>query len=755
MSVNKNDKLKKIKKLKKSHIPRTIIFCVIMALVADVLISLFCSVFISYVFNRKISEEYQKISYMASMYENDKSDDGSIFDLLQQEGRTFFITDSDGNTVYQYGDNTIGNTTGILDMTIFTPDQRIETKPVKVYLDTMTDRIMTVEDGELKLNVGETFLYALKVQEQSNILIGKNHTSLEMPLWIALDIKDGQVFYGQALYVITISDVGFLVGFVLIGIAIVLLFIILVVSNLLSHLSTRKRLKKALFTDTVTRGQNWISFLYKGDQILTRRSASKTGYAVVNLEFVKYRNYCICHSVLEGEEMLRKIDSVLSKNTNSKKEIAAHYASSDFAMLLNFTNPDELKPRLEKIVSELEAIDKIHRSAFHVGVYTLEVPVGKNGKPARRKSVDMDIEFNNAATARITLGDSDESGIAFFDEALVNEQIWIDQVLEKFPQAIANEEFVVYYQPKYDPKTNKLRGVEALIRWNSPDFGFKAPGTFIPILEKNGYIPEIDHYMIAHVARDQKKWHDLGYDCVPASVNVSRAHFIENDLAAQIRDTVDKEGAPHELIEIEITESAFFDDKKVMIETILKLKEYGFQVSMDDFGSGYSSLNSLKDMPLDVLKLDADFFRGANDDGRGEIVVSEAIKLAKYLNMITVAEGVEEKETVDFLAKQGCDMIQGYVYAKPLEAEKYVEKMKIGYANPEEVAFEDSYKNEVKDESEIAPDLYRSNGNEESSFAESDKNVNKDESESDEIPENEQEKVTEETSAKDNDTKNE
>ena len=271
MSVNKNDKLKKIKKLKKSHIPRTIIFCVIMALVADVLISLFCSVFISYVFNRKISEEYQTISYMASMYENDKSDDGSIFDLLQQEGRTFFITDSDGNTVYQYGDNTIGNTTGILDMTIFTPDQRIETKPVKVYLDTMTDRIMTVEDGELKLNVGETILYALKVQEQSNILIGKNHTSLELPLWIALDIKDGQVFYGQALYVITMSDVGFLIGFVLIGIAIVLLFIILVISNLLSHLSTRKRLKKALFTDTVTRGQNWISFLYKGDQILPRR----------------------------------------------------------------------------------------------------------------------------------------------------------------------------------------------------------------------------------------------------------------------------------------------------------------------------------------------------------------------------------------------------------------------------------------------------------------------------------------------------
>ena len=221
---------------------------------------------------------------------------------------------------------------------------------------------------------------------------------------------------------------------------------------------------------------------------------------------------------------------------------------------------------------------------------------------------------------------------------------------------------MVYYQPKYDPQTDELRGVEALIRWDSHELGFVNPGRFIPIFENNGIIPKIDHYMITHVARDQKRWLDEGYECVPASVNVSRAHFIEKDLAVQIRDAVDKEGAPHELIEIELTESAFFDDKKAMIDTIRQLKEFGFKVSMDDFGSGYSSLNSLKDMPLDVLKLDAEFFAGDVNDDRGEIVVSEAIQLAKRLNMLTVAEGVEAKEQVAFLAKHGCDMIQGYIY---------------------------------------------------------------------------------------------
>ena len=147
---------------------------------------------------------------------------------------------------------------------------------------------------------------------------------------------------------------------------------------------------------------------------------------------------------------------------------------------------------------------------------------------------------------------------------------------------------------------------------------------------------------------------------------------------------VDAAGTPHEYIEIELTESAFFDDKKAMINTINKLKGYGFAVSMDDFGSGYSSLNSLKDMPLDVLKLDAEFFRGDQQGDRGAIVVSEAIRLAKSLNMRTVAEGVEVKEQVNFLAGEGCDMIQGYYYAKPMPGADYEERMRTGVKHVED-----------------------------------------------------------------------
>ncbi|MBO4241754.1 MAG: EAL domain-containing protein, partial [Clostridiales bacterium] len=372
------------------------------------------------------------------------------------------------------------------------------------------------------------------------------------------------------------------------------------------------------------------------------------------------------------EEKLSDVFRLLDGETDDQ-EIASHTGSSNFALLLKYEDKDSLEKRLWDIIEKLGKTDDHHHFNFHAGVVLLEDAA--SGKKFKLSNVDLDREYNNACNARIAGEDNDDSSVYFFDEKLVEDQKWIDSVHESQEKAVENEEFKVYYQPKYDPRTDELRGAEALIRWISPEFGFVPPGKFIPIFEQNGFITEIDHYMLRHVAKDQKKWLDEGYECVPVSVNISRAHFIENDLADQIRKIVENEGCPTSLIEIELTESAFFDDKKAMLNTISKLQSFGFAVSMDDFGSGYSSLNSLKDLPLDVLKLDSGFFRDISTDGRGEIVVSEAIRLAKNLNMKIVAEGVEVKEQVDFLASEGCDMIQGYYYAKPMPGEEYLEKM--------------------------------------------------------------------------------
>ena len=682
----KRKKNKVLKIVRKNPIWITIALCIVIALVSDVIIALLSETIGMYVFNSKIGDEYEAVSYMAKMYDIGTDENGGdIYALLNEDGRSYFITDTHGNILYEHGSNTMGHTNGKFKLP-FTSQGETE---LRVYLDDVTEGVFEPdEDGELSINAASMFKFATKMGEEINLQIGIKKTSLEVPLWIAVDVKGGkQIFYAKVCGKITPSDMIFVGLFAVIGFVLVSCIIILMLINMINTLVYQKRISKVFFTDPITRGHNWMWFSFRGEQLLKKRRNAATSYAVLDLVFVKFRNYCVCHSVIEGEEMLNKVDKVLSANLN-KKELAAHYASANFALLLKFKDREELKARIQQIIDQLEKIGVDHKFTFHVGVYVVENITDAKGRAKRRKDIDIEREYNNACTARSTLEECDDSGIAFFDENLVEEQKWIDTVMEHRRGAIENEEYVIYYQPKYDPKHNKLKGVEALIRWNSPELGFKSPGTFIPVLEKNGFIQEIDHFMITHVARDQKAWLDAGYECVPASVNVSRAHFIEDDLAEQIRDAVDKEGCPHNLIEIELTESAFFDDKKAMIDTICKLKEYGFMVSMDDFGSGYSSLNSLKDMPLDILKLDAEFFKGDLNGGRGEIVISKAIALAKSLNMLTVAEGVEFKEQVDFLAEKGCDMIQGYFFAKPMPKEEYAEKMNRTIPVEQEIATE-------------------------------------------------------------------
>ena len=272
------------------------------------------------------------------------------------------------------------------------------------------------------------------------------------------------------------------------------------------------------------------------------------------------------------------------------------------------------------------------------------------------------------------LGDEAENKIAFFDVEMNNQRIWERKVEDDMSRALANKEFQVYLQPKISTTEEVLAGAEALVRWIHPQEGFIPPNKFIPIFESNGFITKLDDYMLEEVASLQAQWIAQKRKIVPISVNISRAHFTRSDLATHISSIVDKYKVPHNVIELELTESAFFDDKKLLLNTIKQLRESGFSVSMDDFGAGYSSLNSLKEMQIDVLKIDADFFRGANAEERGMLIVSEVIDLAKKLDMKIVAEGIESREQVDFLTEQECDLIQGYFFAKPMPVAEFVEK---------------------------------------------------------------------------------
>lgn len=702
---------KKIRKIKKNRSWISIIILILIYSLIGFLLFIFACMMISVFVQNKANSEYDSVKYLAHLYERSvkegKQED--VYSQLTDSGRAFLIRDTDGNVIYQQGTATLGDQKYKLATDMFVENgDDIDiglnySDDMYLYEDSQDDYI-DVEDGTIEPDFRALFDIITmssvgKIEIDDNVseeekarivkerineaekptrgIMGDNtRSTLRLPFWVSVSVNEGkEEFIAKSNINFAMQDFAvFTIFLAAVGILGTVLFITMII-NIIINIVSQRRVVKLLFTDMVTNGHNKTWFLYRGEQYLRKWKTARNNYAVVNLVFMKYRTYCMCHSVEQGQILLKKVYAVLGKELD-KKEMLAHEMDSNYALLLKYDDIDRLKMRVQSIILQLEKVDLEHAFSFQAGVAPVGIAKNESGRIIRRKDIDLEVIYNNACTARETMSSSDESGVAFFDDKLVEDQRWEDTVTERQRFALEHEEFIVYYQPKYDPCTDKLRGAEALIRWQNEDMGFVPPGRFIPIFEKNGFITEIDHYMLEHVAKDQKAWLDKGYKCVPVSVNISRAHFIESDLAEQIRDIVDKAGTPHEYIELELTESAFFDDKNALITTIKKLKEYGFTVSMDDFGSGYSSLNSLKDMPLDVLKLDAEFFRGKAEGDRGEIVITEAIKLAKSLNMRTVAEGVEVKEQVDFLAKQGCDMIQGYYYAKPMPKDDYVERMK-------------------------------------------------------------------------------
>lgn len=682
-------KEKIIRRVKKNHTWLSLISFIMTTAFSFLLVIAFLVLLGDYLARAKLSSEYEAISYMAKIYEStgDEIPEASIYKTLDEEGHSYYIKDSDGKVIHQNGPITCMENkelhTTILNM-----------KKIKTFAD--KENFFSIDEyNETAFSYIKAIKYFIQtdfLESSSNILLNKstedffNATTdnienlgqnfLQFPIWFSIDVKNGtEKFIGKAHFNINGTDLTIFLCFIafLILLSIIIFFILLV--KIINDLHNQRKSLNLLFKDMATDGHNLLWFLYKGQKILRANKNAKNQYAVINLAFLKYTNFCTCHSVREGEKLLKTFYKTMESSLG-KGELISHNTASNYALLLHSTDKENTKNRVLNLIKKLEGTKADHTFRFHAGIDFIDVVKNKNDKIIRRKNVDLELEYNNACTANTVIADKPDSGIAVFDKEMIEEQKWLDLVQEEQTSALANEEFIVYYQPKYNPSTNELSGAEALIRWNSPKHGFISPGKFIPIFEKNGFITEIDHYMLTHVARDVKKWHDEGLTCVPISVNISRAHFIENNLAEQIRDMVDGAGAPRDLIEIELTESAFFDDKKLLISTISRLKEFGFAVSLDDFGSGFSSLNSLKDMPLDVLKIDAEFFRGESADTRGKVVVSETIRLAKSLNMKTVAEGIEAKDQVLFLAEQGCDMIQGFYFAKPMPKSDFEERMK-------------------------------------------------------------------------------
>ena len=293
---------------------------------------------------------------------------------------------------------------------------------------------------------------------------------------------------------------------------------------------------------------------------------------------------------------------------------------------------------------------------IHLGVYEVT-----------DASLEVSVMFDRARIAASSLRNEYHTHIAWYDDRMRVNMLWEQQITGDLQCALTERQIVPYLQPLVDA-TGKVVGGEALVRWNHPDHGFLPPAKFIPIFERNGMIAEVDRYMWRCACEQLAQWRD---NDLFISVNISPKDFYFMDVAAELRGLTKEYGVDPARLRLEITESVMISDVKNKVQMLDGLRAAGFIVEMDDFGSGYSSLNMLKNMPIDVIKIDMVFLRSSGQDEKSMIILRNIINMSTDLNIVPLTEGVETEKQYDDLSRMGCKLFQGYYFAKPMPLEDF------------------------------------------------------------------------------------
>lgn len=367
-----------------------------------------------------------------------------------------------------------------------------------------------------------------------------------------------------------------------------------------------------------------------------------------------------------GDLMLSKIGEALQKELAAMNAIACRANADTFYVYASHQDSYvHLERSIQNVLTEFFKMDSVR---VRFGLW---------------ENVSRDVEteawFDRAKIAcDMNRGDFTRN-FARYNNELHARHVFEETLIRDLPEAIANKDLVVYYQPKYNIEndTPRLASAEALIRWIHPKLGFISPGDFVPLFESNGLIQKVDNFVWNEAAVQIRKWKEQYGLTVPVSVNVSRVDILDMQLEAKLEKVLGENGLEPSEYMLEITESAYSENSKRLVEMVENLRQKGFRIEMDDFGSGYSSLNMITTLPIDILKIDMSFVRNMERGEREKKLVELVIDIAKFLNVPTVAEGVETKSQLETLKKMGCKIIQGYFFSKPVppaEFAPFIEK---------------------------------------------------------------------------------
>lgn len=427
----------------------------------------------------------------------------------------------------------------------------------------------------------------------------------------------------------------------------------------------RRKTKITTEIDPLTGGRTKQKFLEDSQKAVKKSSPEKWALVLFDINKFKYVNDRLGYE--EGDRMLARLYKTVSDSLDDD-EVFSRISDDNFALTVHNVSDNEMTAKLNTIFDEFSRRNALfvnYPVLFSAGVCRLGQCVEKNG------NVDFNAALDRATLAKKTQKGQHNTSISFYDGKIREKALREKDYENVMPTALKEHEFLCYLQPKYGLKSRHIEGAEALIRWNSKDFGFVFPDEFIPLSEKNGFVVELDFYILEEVCKAMRRWLDDGKTPVVISVNQSRLHLNNDDYIWRLREIVDKYEIPYEYIELELTESVFTDNVDHLLNVMQKLHEIGFKLSIDDFGSGYSSLNMLKDIPADVIKIDREFFNGTVNSEKGRAVIETVVGLANNLNMEVISEGVETIEQVDFLSDINCHMVQGYYFAKPMPMETF------------------------------------------------------------------------------------
>lgn len=392
-------------------------------------------------------------------------------------------------------------------------------------------------------------------------------------------------------------------------------------------------------------------------QRLKTNTSSKYAFIIFDLDKFRIINDVFGSST--GDKFLNYVANTLQTNM-PEDAICGRLYSDNFGIFMNYNNDNDIINFMDSITKKIRKYPIDIKISISYGVYKIE---------DIQLTMNTICDWANFAKKRIK-GNALKSG-AFYDDTLRHNMLEEQALENDMERSLQNDEFKVYLQPKFNIETSEVIGAEALTRWIHPVRGLIPPDRFIPLFERNNFIINMDKYIWEQVCKLIRKWLDLGLKVVPISLNVSRLHIVDPKLPSIINDLIMKYNIPSSLIEIEITETAFFENITDINNSIKKLKEFGFAVSMDDFGSGYSSLNMLKELHVDILKIDRNFMNEVVATEKGKTVIRHTISMATDLNLEIISEGVETEEQAKFLLQNGCNTAQGFFYSKPLAIDNY------------------------------------------------------------------------------------